>query len=106
MPNLNLTIISLFLSLQSKVSAEEINHNGPKYFVLTFVLCGCIAGLVLAGIALYVVRRHSQSREKLAQIAGTSADSGEASKDYQVSHFLVSLILSMPMLQTCTKFLS
>ena len=61
---------------------DRIN-NGPKYFVLTFVLCGVIAGIVLAVIAVYIVRRHTHSREKLAQLASTT-DSAEASKDYQV----------------------
>ena len=77
------------------IEAVTRNEEGPKYFVLTFVLCGCIAGLVLAGIALYVLRRHARSKDKLAQITGAAGTSGqggdgvngqgEASKDYQVS---------------------
>lgn len=66
------------------MTAESTSgRNGPKYFVLTFVLCGCIAGIVLAVIALYVVRRHSRSKRKLQQLAATG-DGTEASKDYQV----------------------
>ena len=69
---------------QNKVSVEEArNYNGPKYFVITFVLCGVIAGCVLAVVALYVVRRHSRSKQKLMHLAG-QGDGLEASKDYQV----------------------
>jgi len=67
---------------EDKVSVYDRINNGPKYFVLTFVLCGVIAGIVLAVIAIYIVRRHTHSREKLAQLASTS-DSAEAEKDYQ-----------------------
>ena len=62
---------------------EAPNYNGPKYFVITFVLCGIIAGCVLAVVALYVVRRHSRSKQKLMQLAG-QGEGLEASKDYQV----------------------
>ena len=58
-------------------------RNGPKYFVLTFVLCGSIAGIVLAVIAVYIVRQHSRTKEKLAQLTNTN-DGTEATKDYQV----------------------
>ena len=52
--------------------------------MLTFVLCGIIAGCVLAVVALYVIRRHARSKEKLRQLAGGNPDQLEASKDYQV----------------------
>ena len=82
--------IDLFLNIlcyvcfQNKVSVDEApNYNGPKYFVITFVLCGVIAGCVLAVVALYVVRRPSRSKQKLMQLAG-QGEGLEASKDYQV----------------------
>ena len=62
---------------------EAPNYHGPRYFVITFVLCGVIAGCVLAVVALYVVRRHSRSKQKLMQLAG-QGEGLEASKDYQV----------------------
>ena len=74
-------LFGLVLLSQSKIS---ISDNKPKYFVLTFVLCGVIAGTVLAVIAIYIVRRYARSKEKLAQLASTSGDGQEASKDYQV----------------------
>ena len=74
----------LLFVFQTKVSV--LDSAGPKYFVLTFVLCGSIAGVVLAVVALYIVRRHSLSKDKLKQLASTSHDGNEASKDYQVGH--------------------
>ncbi|XP_074662074.1 receptor-type tyrosine-protein phosphatase N2-like [Tubulanus polymorphus] len=64
-------------------SELEIDKSGtPKYFLLTFILCGCIAGILLAVIALYLVKRHTRARQKLAQLSG-QGDPVEASKDYQ-----------------------
>ena len=79
---------------QNKVSV--LDRNGPKYFVLTFVLCGCIAGIVLAVIALYIVRKHSQSKEKLAQLAA-AGEGNEASKDYQVSTLILTSLDLLPL---------
>ncbi|KAI0226679.1 Receptor-type tyrosine-protein phosphatase N2 [Lamellibrachia satsuma] len=60
------------------------DKNEPKFFVLTFVLCGMVAAVVLVIIVVYIVRRHNHSKEKLAQLASAGADdSVEASKDYQ-----------------------
>eukprot|EP00918_Siedleckia_nematoides_P051292 GHVU01112242.1.p1 GENE.GHVU01112242.1~~GHVU01112242.1.p1 ORF type:complete len:571 (+),score=52.83 GHVU01112242.1:3-1715(+) len=58
-------------------------YNGPKYFVLTFVLFGVVAGLMLGVVALYLVRRHTASRSKLQQLAGAGVQQEESSKDYQ-----------------------
>ena len=68
------------------ISAVDEKHR-PQYnnFVLTFVLCGVILGIVLSVIAIYIVKRHLQSKEKLAQLSG-AADGVEASNDYQVSY--------------------
>ncbi|XP_064648472.1 receptor-type tyrosine-protein phosphatase N2-like isoform X2 [Lineus longissimus] len=59
-----------------------VDGTTPKYFVLTFVLCGCIAGILLAVIAIYLIKRHTRSKAKLAKLAATGAG-GEASKDYE-----------------------
>ncbi|XP_071156747.1 receptor-type tyrosine-protein phosphatase N2-like isoform X2 [Mytilus edulis] len=61
---------------------DELNVKDDRYFVLTFVLCGCIAGILLAVVVIYLIRRHSRSKEKLAQLA-TVSEGTEASKDYQ-----------------------
>ena len=55
----------------------------PKLYILTFILCGCIAGILIAVVAIYLIKRHTRTREKLAQLTG-AGDTGEASKDYQV----------------------
>ena len=52
--------------------------------MLTFVLCGSIAGIVLAVIVVFVVRQHTRTKEKLQQL--TTNDGTEATKDYQVCH--------------------
>jgi len=77
----NLTITNAGIGRETKVSV--LDTAGPKYFVLTFVLCGSIAGVVLAVVALYIVKRHSHSKDKLKQLASTSHEGNEASKDYQ-----------------------
>jgi receptor-type tyrosine-protein phosphatase N len=71
-----------------------VDGTTPKYFVLTFVLCGCIAVVLLAVIAVYVIKRHTRSREKLAKLAATG-DTGEASKDYQVSDLALFVMLTI-----------
>ncbi|KAJ8313803.1 hypothetical protein KUTeg_008364 [Tegillarca granosa] len=65
--------------IQNQVSSKR--HDN-RYFELTFVLCGCIAGILLAVVVIYLIRRHSRSKEKLARLA-TTGEGTEASKDYQ-----------------------
>ena len=48
------------------------------------MLCGSIAGIVLAVIAVYIIRQHSRTKEKLQQLTNTNDGTG-ATKDYQVS---------------------
>ena len=61
----------------------EVKKKDGGYVVLTFILVGSIAGVVLAVTIIYLLKRHRRSREKLAQLASTG-DGNEASKDYQV----------------------
>jgi receptor-type tyrosine-protein phosphatase N len=63
----------------------EVKGNDDRYFVLTFVLCGCIAGILLAVVVIYLIRRNSRSKEKLQQITAAQEGNEAASKDYQVS---------------------
>lgn len=60
----------------------EVKKKDGGYVVLTFILVGSIAGVVLAVTIIYLIKRHRRSREKLAQLAATG-DGNEASKDYQ-----------------------
>ncbi|XP_071111973.1 receptor-type tyrosine-protein phosphatase N2-like [Haliotis cracherodii] len=53
-----------------------------KYVVLTFILVGSIAGILLAVVVIYIIKRHTRSKEKLAQLSATG-EGNEASKDYQ-----------------------
>jgi Flp pilus assembly protein TadB len=55
-----------------------------ELYVATFLLCGVIAAVLIAAAALYVIRRHARSREKLQNL---TAPDTEASKDYQVGLF-------------------
>ncbi|XP_059163240.1 receptor-type tyrosine-protein phosphatase N2-like [Physella acuta] len=59
----------------------EVKQNN-RYVVLTFILVGTIAGVVLAVVTIYLIKRHARSKQKLSQLA-TNADGNEASKDYQ-----------------------
>lgn len=61
----------------------EFKVNDDRYFVLTFVLCGCIAGILLAVVVIYLIRRNSRSKAKLQQIASVQETGEAASKDYQ-----------------------
>ena len=54
------------------------------HLVLTFVLVGSVAGVVLAVTTIYLLKRHRRSQHKLVQLA-TGVERDEASKDYQVS---------------------
>lgn len=53
-----------------------------QLWILSFLLCGVIAAVAISGAALFVIKRHSRTRDKLQNL--TQPDS-EASKDYQVS---------------------
>ncbi|KAL4222022.1 hypothetical protein ACF0H5_018067 [Mactra antiquata] len=68
-------------------SENEIEYKGTsgddRYFVLTFVLCGCIALILLAVVVIYLIRRNSRSKEKLQQITAPQEGNEAASKDYQ-----------------------
>ena len=61
----------------------EVKKQDNKYVVLTFIFVGCTAGVLLAVVVIYVVRKHARSKEKLAQLSATGQGT-EASKDYQV----------------------
>lgn len=68
------------LLFQNQVALKKDN----KYVVLTFILVGSIAGILLAVVVIYIIKRHTRSKEKLAQLS-TTGEGNEASKDYQVS---------------------
>jgi hypothetical protein len=70
----------------------QVEKKDGGYVVLTFILVGSIAGVVLAVTILYLIKRHRRSRDKLAQLASTG-DGNEASKDYQVSQCISATLI-------------
>ena len=77
------------------MSVSEIQPRPSKYFVVPFILCGAVAGIVLAVIIIYFIRRHGQQRWKLQQIAKSgNGEMGEcATQDYQVGINTIQSIL-------------
>lgn len=64
-----------------KVKFELVSpDNDRRLFILTFVLCGGVVGIMVAVAVAYIIRRHAKSKEKLQNI--THPDT-EASQDYQ-----------------------
>ncbi|ESP00374.1 hypothetical protein LOTGIDRAFT_238576 [Lottia gigantea] len=74
-----LTIVKAGIGKENQV---EVKKNDNKYVVLTFILVGCIAGILLAVVVIYLIKRQSRSKEKLAELAD-NVEGNEASKDYQ-----------------------
>ena len=72
----------MFFSFQNPVS---LKLSDDRYIVLSFVLCGCIAGILLASVIVFLIRRNSRSKQKLAQLSGATGEGNEPSQDYQVS---------------------
>lgn len=66
--------------LPTVMSLSSVDEH--QLWILSFLLCGVIAAVAIAGAAFFVIRRHSRTRQKLQNI--TQLDS-EASKDYQVN---------------------
>ncbi|KAK7110429.1 hypothetical protein V1264_014306 [Littorina saxatilis] len=73
--------LTLYLWWLLQVTVAVTKKDGWRV-VLTFILVGSIAGVVLAVTIIYLLKRHRRSRDKLAQLASTG-DGNEASKDYQ-----------------------
>ena len=88
----NLLIQQIHFYFQNELELYDGNGNDERYhkeaddryFILTFVLCGCIAGILLAVVVIYLIRRNSRSKAKLQQIASVQETGEAASKDYQV----------------------
>lgn len=74
--------MSLHYFLWFQGSRVEVKQDN-RYVVPTFALVGTIAAVVLTVVGIYLCKRHSRSKKKLAQLA-TNGDGNEASKDYQV----------------------
>jgi len=77
-----LAIVNAGIGRDTRVSVKSVLNNS-RYFIVTFVLCGVIAGIVLGVIALYIIRHHKSGKQKVAQLSAAEAGGDAASKDYQ-----------------------
>ncbi|RZF34997.1 hypothetical protein LSTR_LSTR015400 [Laodelphax striatellus] len=75
MEDLVYPVMAKLPAIMSLVS--EADHN---LYVFSFILIGVVGAVVISAAALYVIRRHAASREKLQNL---TAPDTEASKDYQ-----------------------
>lgn len=75
----------------------SLRVSDDRYIVLSFVLCGCIAGILLASVIIFLIRRNSRSKQKLAQLSsGPTGEGNEPSQDYQVNKNTTPLITPPP----------
>lgn len=58
--------------------------TSTKLFIATFAVCGIIAAVLVAAAALFLVRKHAKSKEKMVRLSQDDP-SYEACKDYQVA---------------------
>lgn len=75
------------MSFQTEVA---VSRADDRYFDITFILCGCIAGILIAVVVIYLFRRNARSKEKLQQITAAQEGNEAASKDYQVEMQIMS----------------
>ena len=66
-----------------QIHLDVLEKQDNRYVILTFILVGSIAVIVLSVTITYMLKYHRISKEKLAQLSA-SGDVIEASKDYQV----------------------
>lgn len=59
---------------------SHLDSDQQQLYLLSFLLCGVIAAATIGGLALFVIRRHAHTRDKLS---GLAQPDSEASKDYQ-----------------------
>lgn len=57
-----------------------------RMFITTFAVCGLVAAVLVAAVALFLVRKHAKSKEKMVRLSQDDP-SYEACKDYQVIYF-------------------
>ncbi|XP_021948185.1 uncharacterized protein LOC110845934 isoform X2 [Folsomia candida] len=61
---------------------DEQDPTSNQIYVATFAVCGLVAAVLVAAVAIFLVRKHSKSREKLVRLSQDDP-SFEACKDYQ-----------------------
>nr|CAD7198186.1 unnamed protein product [Timema douglasi] len=71
--------INTYLTKLPLVHAAGTESEHEMY-ILVFFMCGMLAAVMVAAAALYLIRRHTRSRDKLNNL---TAPDTEASKDYQ-----------------------
>nr|XP_022306852.1 receptor-type tyrosine-protein phosphatase N2-like [Crassostrea virginica] len=78
-----LGLVILDVGIGSPKNPVSLKLSDDRYIVLSFVLCGCIAGILLASVIVFLIRRNSRSKQKLAQLSGATGEGNEPSQDYQ-----------------------
>lgn len=72
------------VGIGNNANPVSLRVSDDRYIVLSFVLCGCIAGILLASVIIFLIRRNSRSKQKLAQLSsGPTGEGNEPSQDYQ-----------------------
>ncbi|CAL8095283.1 unnamed protein product [Orchesella dallaii] len=66
------------------VSAQYVDQDptSNRMFIATFAVCGLVAAVLISAVALFLVRKHAKSKEKLVRLSQDDP-SYEACKDYQ-----------------------
>jgi hypothetical protein len=62
---------------------EDRDPASNQIYIATFAVCGLVAAVLVAAVAIFLIRKHSKSREKLVRLSQNDP-SFEACKDYQV----------------------
>lgn len=68
----------------------EQDPTSNKMFIATFAVCGLVAAVLVAAVALFLVRKHAKSKEKIVRLSQEDP-SYEACKDYQVRFLKIQL---------------
>ncbi|CAH1239099.1 Hypp5709 [Branchiostoma lanceolatum] len=66
----------------TRIEIVENAEEGPHYLVLTVIVVGCLAGVLVAVIAIYFMKRSAHRDAKLQGLTGGHPDM-DATADYQ-----------------------
>ncbi|XP_078702713.1 receptor-type tyrosine-protein phosphatase N2-like isoform X6 [Branchiostoma floridae x Branchiostoma belcheri] len=69
-------------SNETRIEIVENAEEGPHYLVLTVIVVGCLAGVLVAVIAIYFMKRSAHRDAKLQGLTGGHPDM-DATADYQ-----------------------
>ncbi|KAI8492258.1 hypothetical protein Bbelb_301550, partial [Branchiostoma belcheri] len=78
----DLTLINKIIESWTRIEIVENAEEGPHYLVLTVIVVGCLAGVLVAVIAIYFMKRSAHRDAKLQGLTGGHPDM-DATADYQ-----------------------